>query len=434
MSIEPVSTRFAAPDSCPASATERPPAHLIIAGCGPGELIAWALPLVDALECSTEYRWEVDLLFWPRLFLSGSESAAVAQDRRFHSRLLPARALRLLIGASLPPHWQDGRSRVVLHMGGAPLLSQYLGRRLRCPVDAYLEMPVRRMKEFRCLYVADQRAMRLLAESRDCAAGPVQVGNLIVDAMARMFQRREALRRNHNPESPPVIGLFPGSRPVQLFQSMGLLLPVARQVLDTQPGCRFLIARAPFVTRDILLRAIERANRRQVPGVPAIYLSGRDGACFLTDGLGLELPLVTRETAFTQMDIMVSSPGTNSAEACVLGIPMLVISPFEAAAPLLSGLSGVLERVPLVGTFLRRCLLRHLVGNMRYYAYPNIRAERPVVAELTGILDAGRIAEAVADLAADHEGRRYTGDLLRDLLGPTGAAEQMAKELESHLD
>ncbi len=418
----------------PASATNRSPAHLIIAGCGPGELIAWALPLVEALKCSTEYRWEVDLLFWPRLFLSGSEATVVVQDRRFRSRVLPARALRLLAGFSLPPHWGDGVPRMILHMGGAALLSQQLARRLGCPVDAYLEMPVHRMPGFRRLYAADQRAMGLLSQSSGQNVDTVQVGNLIVDSMARMRHQRDSLRTNRSPANTPVIGLFPGSRPFQLYLSMGLLLPIVRQVLKKQPGCRFLVARAPFVTRDTLLRAIRRANRRRGPGVPALRLAGADEGCSLTDETGLQLPIVARETAFTQMDIMVSPPGTNSAEACVLGIPMLVVSPFDAKAPLLIGLPGMLERVPLLGYFLRQCLVHHLAGNMRYYAYPNIRAERAVVSELAGTLDAGRIAEAVAGLVADSGGRRRTMELLRGLLGPSGAAGRLVKELESNLD
>ena len=362
--------------------------------------------LVAGREC-----WDVGLLFWPRLFLSGRE-AQVARRLAGISRIYaPAAALAALVGEHLRRR-VAGRPGVVLHLGGSARLSLRLGRRLGLPVVAYSERPETLPAGFDLVCGSDGSA-RARTHARI-------IGNLLVDSVADLREQRRRDRQEGQ-----VVGLLPGSRDLQLRQYLPHIAPVVEAVSRRLPGVRFVIARSPLVSDRMLLRAL---GRRAGAGLE----STADGLV-LCVGAGVCIPLLEREQVLAEADLLISTPGTNTGEAAALGIPHMVVAPIDPSLPLFRGLPGLVERSRWPGRPLKRWLLRRLTGGVRYYAQANLRAGRELVPELQGPLDLRRVVEQVMELLGDAPLRARISRELTGIMGPPGAAERLARELERQI-
>ncbi len=385
--------------------------RLLICGCGPGELVAWVPPLLRALQ-QTGRSLQVFLVFWPRLFLSGREAETARQLPGVHRVYPPRRAMALLSGV-LPSELASKTPCLVLHMGGPARLSLGLGRRLQAPVLAYCERPTDLPRGFRAVYSADP-------PGNDAAAGVRPLGNLLVDAVEEIRRRRIS-----SAVGGLTVGLMPGSRALQLRQYLPRISPVAEAVLGRLPATDFLIARSPLVDDAMLKSALGTASPSR--------LEGAGETLALRTGSGLRIPLVRREQVLARARILVSTPGTNTGEAAALGIPHLVIAPFDESVPLLRGLPGLIERSPWPGRVLKRLLLHRLTAGMRYYALANLRAGREIVPELPGPLDIAAVVDRVTALLRDHAECDRIGRELLDIMGPPGAAHGLAQALDYQL-
>lgn len=385
--------------------------RLLICGCGPGELVAWVPPLLRALRESAR-TWQVTLVFWPRLFLSGREAETARRLPGVSQVYPPLRALGLLSGV-LPPKLAGKAPALVLHMGGPAGFSLGLGRRLRVPVLAYVERPDVLPEGFRARYCADP-------PGRDTPAGASALGNLLVDAVEDMRRRRGSCVANGL-----TVGLMPGSRALQLRHYLPRIGQVADGVLRRLPATEFLIARSPLVSDAMLRRALGVSSPSR--------LEGEGESLVLRTGSGLRIPVLRREQVFAEAQVLVSTPGTNTGEAAALGIPHLVVAPFDASLPLFRGLPGLIERSPWPGRPLKRVLLRRLTSGVRYYALANLQAGREIVPELQGPLDIDALVERLTALLRDGAERERIGRELADIMGPPGAARRLAQALEDQL-
>ncbi|MBK5962808.1 hypothetical protein CCR95_01530 [Thiocystis minor] len=384
--------------------------RLIICGCGPGELVAWVRPLLAALA-QTERRWQTTLVLWPRLFLSGHEAETARQLPGVDQILSPGRSLALLAGAPLP--WSDAgpRSSVLLHMGGAPFLSLRLGRRLGAPVLAYCEQPNRLPSGFNAIYCTDS--------CKSMAAGVTPIGNLLVDAVFALRDRRLDLDAG---DPALILGLLPGSRAFQLRHYLTRVGPVADALSRRVDALQFLIARSPLVDDDMVRDALGT-------GAGARMVQEQDVTALITDQ-GLRIPLVDPAEVLCRAHCLLSTPGTNTGEAAALGIPHLVVAPFDPSFKMFSGMLGLIERSHWLGRPLKRWALRYLTGDGAYYAQANARAGHEIVPELQGPLDIERVTDCLANLLLDAHRRKRISSELSGVMGPPGAASRLVSELE----
>ena len=392
--------------------------------------MAWVKPLLQALE-ESDRRWQVDLVIWPRLFLSGRETEIARELPGVFRVLNPFQSLAFVAGATaaFSPNFHETASHtpdnerlsrdfhanpalptLVLHLGGAAALSLRLGRRLGAPVIAYDEHPDRLPAGFDGIYCTD---------SRDAISGAIPIGNLLVDSVAALRIRR-SLREPGEPG--PTVGLMPGSRALQLRHALTRIGPVVEEVARRVSGVRFLIARSPLVDDAMLRKALGTHSGAR--------LEGEGKATALMTGQGLCIPLRSREEVLARVDCLVSTPGTNTGEAAALGIPHLVIAPFDPSLPLLTGLPGLIERSPWPGQPLKRWVLRRLTGAMTYYAQANARAGREITPELQGPLDIEQVSECLVALLLDHHRRGRISRELAGVMGPPGAARRLASALD----
>ncbi len=381
--------------------------------------MGWAFPLLDAAEGAGK-AWRFSLLIWPRWLPSRRVEGVARASGRFHSVLGAGAALGLLARRPLPPAWGGRPPSLLLHLGGPSALSLRLGARLRCPVAAYSEWPTPWHRDFSRIFSVDRAACGPAAG--DPGQGRcLPVGNLLVDAVAGL--RRQRAQRLAQDDPGVALGFFPGSRPLQLRHYLPRVPPVARAVAERVPGVRQLIARSPFVTDAMLAQALGGAGR---------ILQSAAGEVLEAEG-GLRIPILAREEVLVAADLLVCTPGTTTAEAAALGIPMLVVAPFGADFQLFSGLAGLLERLPRLGSSLKGLLLKRMSEGMGYYAYPNVRARRALVPEMQGAVDLDRIADGIVSLLTNRVARQVMTKELVELMGPPGAAVRLVAALDVSL-
>ncbi|GAC1659750.1 MAG: hypothetical protein NVS9B12_13640 [Vulcanimicrobiaceae bacterium] len=125
-------------------------------------------------------------------------------------------------------------------------------------------------------------------------------------------------------------------------------------------------------------------------------------------------------------------PGTKTIEVAALGKPMVALTPLNA--PELVAINGpltYLDRVPVAGAFLKRTAVLAAARRFKYFAQPNIDADRPLIHELRGTLTPGHVATVVLERFSDDLWLDQTGNALAHLhAGHAGAAERMAIGIE----
>jgi lipid-A-disaccharide synthase len=126
--------------------------------------------------------------------------------------------------------------------------------------------------------------------------------------------------------------------------------------------------------------------------------------------------------------VVLTLPGTSTAELAALGIPMVVCGPtYRLHDVPMPGLLGHVGRLPIVGRVLKHVATRVYASRMPFFAHPNRRAGRMVVPEIIGRITAAGVADAlVATLSTPMGPLERT---LMETMGPPGAADRLARGL-----
>ncbi|HPA50306.1 MAG TPA: hypothetical protein PLP50_01780 [Thermoanaerobaculia bacterium] len=387
--------------------------RLLLTANGPGELLAWAAPLLARLEARGGFTTEIVL--WPCRFASGREPELAATLPTVSSVVPPAEAIRGLLcrrpGASFAP------TDVLLHIGGEPALSLLLARRLGCPAVAYHE--------------PDGAIFRLFERSLP-VAGPRAVGDLRTDAWAEVGASRE--RVDENRADGLVLALFPGSRALLVRHFLPFQLLVASTLSRSLPGLGVLVTLSDLVTAEAFLAALEGSpgilpgSRARLLGTPG------PGGTLEVEGLP-PVPIVRTGRALREADFGLAPVGSVTGEAAAAGLPLVALLPtHDPALVPIPGLAGQLRRLPFVGRGLHATAFRTFVARRPLVALPNLRAGRPLVPEVRGDFGTEEVVTALLGLAReiqDGAARARLANGLRSAMGPAGAAGRILAELEA---
>lgn len=186
--------------------------------------------------------------------------------------------------------------------------------------------------------------------------------------------------------SDPVIGFLPGSRAREIRRLLPVMLEAAAAISSQKKQARFLISRAPSVSREAF---------DQIAG----QFVGRVNFEIVTDKV---------EALLRRTTLVVAASGTVTLEAALSATPMIVI-----------------YRVSALSYWLARMLIR-----LKHISLVNLIAEKEVVPEL---LQGGATAEAIAAQATAilEDGEMFSrirAGLLevRHRLGDSGASDRAA--------
>ena len=182
--------------------------------------------------------------------------------------------------------------------------------------------------------------------------------------------------------------------------------------------------------RRAVERAAIRASSRSAGGsskrATRAYLSSPDGS--------VRFPILRNAlAAATRSRSAVTLPGTKCIELAALGVPMITTTPLNAAELItFNGPLTYLDRIPYVGTTLKREVAVRVSRRFTFHTQPNIDASEMVIEELHGTLTPGRVARVALERYDDREWLARSRARLSGLYAShVGAADRMAESLLS---
>lgn len=390
----------------------------------PGELSSWVRVTVEKVrQRSPDVRIIVMLVPCP--YASGREAEIAESWPDVDLVLSPREFISHLVGVG-ESRYRPAENGVVVFLGGDYWHAVLMARKLGFPAVAYTDRPSQWGRYFRQICVADTRTRAALIEAGVPESKVSLVGNLMFERVRPSMTRAEALRAWGMREDALTVGLFPGSRYYHVQASLAVFLRVAEDMAREVPNVQFAIGLSPFLDFDELRRCLV-AQR-------APYLTGSNGKLVLEEGVlphvetegGLRIPVVQRQ----QYDLMNASemvltiPGTNTAEIACLGRPMVVAMSWRAKVPR-GGLGALISALPMA-SMVRRNMLKGILRKIKFTALPNMIAQREIVPEVRVEHEPAEISRVAADLLRNERRRNEMSAELRATLGGQGAADRMA--------
>ena len=327
--------------------------HLVIQSNSPGELAAWVDPIIKTSQQLLESCF-ITICLVPCQYATGQEVKVARDIESVQQVLSPKQTLLFLVGlARLDKQATRG---AVLCLGGDPFYSQLLGLRLGFPSSIYTE---HRKKPGLCFkHVFYKHHHGDLMHAR------------IAHYEANAWDRASVLARYHLPDRSYAL-FFLGSRPSHFLAFSSLVLEMIHYFLSLHEDMDVIISIAPTIS-DTVLDSLDRS------------LLGDRIHCLRGHSLDF-MKLAT---------CMMSLPGTNTAEAMYMGLPMVTVLPLNRPDLLaLDGLLGLLGSLPLIGPIIKRVVLSVWLKKVPFISLPNRLANKQIVPEWVMHVNATQMAQ-----------------------------------------
>jgi hypothetical protein len=397
---------------------------LALTANGPGEFAGWVRPLLAALY-ERDPALDARVFCVPDDYASGHEGDYIRALFPQATVYSPGEYLRFAFGRPLPglPAHADR----VQYLGGDLMHAARVHGRLGGVAAAYKFSRKKYAQQFARVFAVDEANRKQLLGWGIPGERITIVGNLVIDGARGEAAGKFGGDAESDAARDGVI-FFPGSRKHEIEQIFPMFVRAALQLRRRLPGTRIAFARSPFTTDAELGAALARGGVGRAYGIPSILAD--DGASLEADGE--RFPVVKAAMRAAQgARLAVSLPGTKVIELAALGVPAVVMTPFNA--PELVVINGPLQfvdRIPLLGTPIKRAAAVAVGKRFRFFAQPNIDAGREIDCELRGTQLPSRIAHVAAERYSDRAWLDAAGADLRALYAAhAGAAGRMADAL-----
>ncbi len=383
---------------------------------GPGEISSWFYPFAQALAaCAPEVRLSAALL--PCVFATGCEQDVLRAIPGVAGVCPPKDSIRCILRGVRPASMAADLPGIVLHMGGEPLLAILLARRLALPLLAYAEHKLPLASRFERIFLTDP-----LPAARNGHGRYAVVGNMMVDAA-----RLRCPVRHPSGDRAPTLGIFTGSRDYMVKHMLPFFTRVAGHVSEALPETRWLLGKADYVSLEMLRRSAEDPAGRLIEGENARWEPGQPCGALVSER-GVRIEVLPPGEVMARANLILTIPGTNTAELTALGIPMVVLVPtYSAEVHPMPGMLGHLDRLPLLGRYVKRAGAHAYHRYVGYLSHPNRKRRAEVVPEISGRITTRQVADRVlATLARPLE---PTSRELLSIMGPPGATQRLVDEV-----
>lgn len=453
-------------------------AVVVIVANSPGEVSGWATPVVRslrALEGKVAPAFDglsLVVVLPPCPFASGREAEVAGATAGVDAVVRPSEYVKYALLGVVPKGLRPflGNPGIVVHLGGDPMHSAILAKRLAYPAVLYTDRTAGFVGSFARFMVEDARVESKLQRKGVPAEKIAVVGNLMIDAVRAGAARQETRAALAVEAHAPLVCLLPGSRRVQISRIMPFFLRVAEIVKRFQDDAEFIAVLSPYVTPSMVgaaLSAIRESRPNPDPGqaggsaglaagVKPVPHSGTPGrleaaggrlvpvggasepdseigarrtyAVRTDEGVTVRLVEDGRYDAMAASDVAVTLPGTVTAELAFLGVPTVVAVPMNLPEEVpLPGLAGVLGSIPGAGRYLKRVVVPRALERIEFAAIPNKRQRRMVTPEVRGVIGAQDVAIQVLELLQDGKARGRIAVELRQAMGQPGASNRVAE-------
>jgi lipid-A-disaccharide synthase len=373
--------------------------ELLVVVNAPGEISTRLQPILKSTKRLSN-KLKVSCFLSPCQFASGEEISLLEQVEGLDHIIPPLLYLKILFYGRSPSKERRG---VVLHLGGDPIHSLFLAKRLNWKAAIYTYGPFHYLyRYFDKVMVLDEKVKRDFIYKGVSKEKIEVVGELIVDSV----------KKDTYPCHEDIIGLLPGSRIVHFNHLLPLLVEVGDILFKYFPSFRFLL---------LLAKSI-----RNHPIIRRDYIRTPSGGRIDVVKNGIE--------RLGGAKLVITIPGSNTGQLAALGVPMLVILPLHLPHLLpLEGSVNFVDRIPFLGSYIKSYFAKKAAAKHRFIALPNIRVNKAIVPETKGLLTPEIIATEAVRYLENLEREKVSLELKR-AMGEEGTSTRMAQLVISMME
>ena len=316
---------------------------IVIVSNSPGELSSWVKVTADRLKQKNP-DLRIILVLVPCPYASGREMDVAGRFETVDVLISPVQFLQFMFLGRLPEGYTPSKQGIVVFLGGDYWHAAGLAWKLKYPAVAYTARPyVGLQKYFRYIFCPYQSVRDKLEKQGVAPEKLVVVGNLMVEGVKPTMTREEGFsRRDLDPER-LTLGIFPGSRLYHMQDSLPVFLRVAEEIHREIPDIQFILGLSPFISIEELQDGLKDPDP-PIPGSGGVVSNSGAGYRIVTDeGVTVEVLESDQYDTMNMADVVLTIPGTNTAEVAYLGRPMVVAASWKARIP--PGRTWVLSRL-----------------------------------------------------------------------------------------
>lgn len=366
-------------------------AAVVIVSNGPGELATWVKPVLDYLIKQKSksinlnipnYKLVLSLVPCPNA--TGKEFT-VANDWQILDLIIPAKNfLKLLLKPSLFGSWP--RNGVVVFLGGDQFWNVLLAKRLGYESITYAEW-IARWPRWNLHIAAMNEEVRNIIPKKFKKKCQV-IGDLMADV-------KNNLSPIHEINNKKWIAILPGSKKAKLSIGIPFFLEVADRIKECEDNINLMIPIAPtteledfifFQSAKNPITKYYSSNIKSIKKIENSIFNYVLETCKNTKIFILQQN--SNHNILSQCKLALTTVGANTAELAAINLPMIVVLPTQHlnAMNAWDGIFGIIGRIKLLNRIQTFIIKRWYLKNNKFFAWPNIKANKQIIPERVGII------------------------------------------------
>lgn len=391
----------------------------IIITNSPGELSAWVFPVSAEIKLK-DANSRVIVLLVPCFYSTGREKAIAENCESVDMVLEPKDFLKIAFNLT-PKGFSSLKSGAVISLGGDPWHAVLVSRRLKLPALLYTMKKADTCRYFKHIFVMQDSLKRKFMNLGVKEHNITVVGDLMQDGVKPCMTEEETRAKAKLSKSSKVVAFFPGSRLSHVRESLPVFMKTAEEIKVEIPKIEFVICLSPFVTFDDIKVFIAKKKRYNIDGT---WGTLEDSYIVTAGGVRIKIERDNRYDIINVSTLVITIPGTNTAEIASLGKPMIVAFTWKAKVPS-GGLGFLANLLPFTG-MLKKMIMTYMYRNVKYKGLPNALADREITPEVIVDESSSQLSSVAIDLLRDEERLSVISKELLAVMGGGGAASKIA--------
>ena len=406
-------------------------AAVVIVSNGPGELATWVKPVLDYLIKQKSksinlnipnYKLVLSLVPCPNA--TGKEFT-VANDWQILDLIIPAKNfLKLLLKPSLFGSWP--RNGVVVFLGGDQFWNVLLAKRLGYESITYAEW-IARWPRWNLHIAAMNEEVRNIIPKKFKKKCQV-IGDLMADV-------KNNLSPIHEINDKKWIAILPGSKKAKLSIGIPFFLEVADRIKECEDNINLMIPIAPtteledfifFQSAKNPITKYYSSNIKSIKKIENSIFNYVLETCKNTKIFILQQN--SNHNILSQCKLALTTVGANTAELAAINLPMIVVLPTQHlnAMNAWDGIFGIIGRIKLLNRIQTFIIKRWYLKNNKFFAWPNIKANKQIIPERVGIISPKDISDEAIYLLKEEDLLAEQKLNLLKMRGKRGAVKKLS--------
>ncbi len=373
-------------------------AAVVIVSNGPGELATWVKPILDYLIKQKSQsinlnvpNYKLILSLVPCPNATGKEFT-VANDWELLDLIIPAKNfLKLLLKPSLFGSWP--RNGVVVFLGGDQFWNVLLAKRLGYKSITYAEWIARWPRWNLHIAAMNEEVKNIIPKKfkKKCQV----IGDLMADVKNNLSPINEINNKKW-------IAILPGSKKAKLSIGIPFFLEVADRIKECEDNINLMIPIAPtteledfifFQSAKNPITKYYSSNIKSIKKIENSIFNYVLETCKNTKIFILQQN--SNYNILSQCKLALTTVGANTAELAAINLPMIVVLPTQHlnAMNAWDGIFGIIGRIKLLNRIQTFIIKRWYLKNNKFFAWPNIKANKQIIPERVGIITPKEISD-----------------------------------------